>query len=148
MDDFTLITPTFETGLTVSAEDGEVSRDGSFSDVFIDRTQLYPDNLFVSNVYSAYCCSGYSHMEIRNHKTDNSSPCTPKKILLIRDSFSDVLVPFLSLGYAQLDVIDLRSFDENLIQYMEETRPDMVLVVYNPGAYEQKNSNMFDFLKQ
>jgi hypothetical protein len=33
------------------------------------------------------------------------------------------------------------------MEYVKELSPDMVLIVYNPGAYESKNSEMFDFLK-
>lgn len=143
MDDFTVITPSFETDLSLSADNGTVCREGSFADVFIVRDCLYPDNQLTSHVYSTYCGRAFSQAQIQNHKTGSVSP---KKILIIRDSFSDVLVPFLTLGYAQLDVLDLRSFSGNLMEYIEECSPDMVLVVYNPGAYENNNLVMFDFL--
>lgn len=146
MDDFTVITPNFETKLSFSAENGPVHREGSFSDVFIVRDALYPDDPLTSNVYSTYCGSSFSQMELRNHGTESGPSCTPKKLLLIRDSFSDVLIPFLSLGYEQLDVLDLRTFEGNLMDYIERSCPDMVLVVYNPGAYENNNLIMFDFL--
>ena len=142
-DDFTVITPTFETNFSFSAEEGEILRSGSFSDVFIVRELLHSEDLLLSNTYATYCGGGFSQMEIHNY----SSACSPKKILLIRDSFSDVLIPFLAMGYAQLDVLDLRYYHEDLMAYVEKLSPDMVLVVYNPGAYEEKNSNMSDFLK-
>ena len=43
-------------------------------------------------------------------------------------------------------VIDLRGFSGDLMGYIEESAPDVVMVVYNPGAYEPKNFGMFDFL--
>ena len=143
MDDFTVITPTFDTDFSFFAEDGEIVRSGSFPDVFIVRDLLYSEDPLLSNTYATYCGGGFSQMEIHNHHTG----CSPKKILLIRDSFSDVLIPFLAMGYEQLDVLDLRYFDNNLMEYVKELSPDMVLIVYNPGAYESKNSEMFDFLK-
>lgn len=142
-DDFTLITPSYETAFSFSAENGTVSREGSFSDAFIVRENLYSDDPLSSNTYQTYCGNSYSQIKILNHRDDT---CSPKKILLIRDSFSDVLIPFLSLGYAQLDVLDLRNFHGNVLDYVRETNPDAVLVVYNPGAYENNNLVMFNFL--
>lgn len=146
MDDFTIVTPAFETDLSLSAQYGTDLRKGSFSDVFIVRENLYPEDPIISNMYSTYCGYGFSQVTIQNHNTASETPCTPKKILLIRDSFSDVTLPFLSMGYAQLDALDLRTFNGNLMEYIEECCPDMVLVLYNPGAYENNNLVMFDFL--
>lgn len=146
LEDFTVITPNYETEFSLSAENGDIHREGSFSDVFIVRDRLYPDNPLMSDVYTTYCGPSLSQMEIQNHNANSNSPCTPKKILLIRDSFSEVLIPFLSLGYEQLDVLDLRYFNGNVMSYIEKSRPDMVLVVYNPGVFENNNFIMFDFL--
>ena len=147
LDDFTVITPNFETDFAVSAENGETYVEGTFSDVFIARNNLYPDDLLTSNVYGTYFASGLSQMNIQNRKTDSVASCSPKKILLIRDSFSDVLIPFLSTGYSELEVLDLRTFDDNLMGYIKTVSPDLVLIVYNPGAYENNNLVMFDYLK-
>lgn len=144
MDDFTVITPVFETDLSFSRDNGEVVCEGCFSDVFIDRDVLYSNNRLTSNTYSTYLGRSFSQIRILNQKTTSISP---KKILLIRDSFSDVLIPFISLGYAQVDALDLRSFTGNLMDYIDECSPDIVLVVYNPGAYENNNLVMFDFLE-
>lgn len=40
----------------------------------------------------------------------------------------------------------LRYFNGNVLSYIEKSRPDMVLVVYNPGVFENNNFIMFDFL--
>lgn len=147
-DDFTVITPNFETDLSLSAEyaDGKVRREGNFEDVFIVRELLHSDDIFLSNVYSTYCGIGFRQMEIYNHNAETGTQGTSKKLLIIRDSFSDVLIPFLSLNYERLDVLDLRGFTGDLIDYIEKACPDMVLVIYNPGAFEPHNQIMFDFM--
>lgn len=147
-DDFTLITPKFDTKLTFLDSDAGVSREGSFSDVFLFMENLICEDPFRSNTYQVYCGSNRSRIEIANHGIGHNTAGADKKLLLIRDSFSDVLVPFLSMGYAQTHVIDLRYFEGDLLEYVEQYSPDMVLVVYNPGAYESSNANMFDFLPQ
>jgi len=145
-DDLTVITPVFRTDFSLTAENGTDNREGTFEDVFIVREHLTPGDPLMSNAYATYCGYGFSHAEIQNNTADPDFPCSPKKVLIIRDSFSDVLIPFMSLAYAQLDVIDLRGFSGDLMGYIEESAPDVVMVVYNPGAYEPKNFGMFDFL--
>ena len=44
--------------------------------------------------------------------------------------------------------LDLRLWGEGLLDYIDETRPDAVLVLYNPGALEDNNTIMFDFLSR
>ena len=70
-----------------------------------------------------------------------------KRLLVLQDSFSLVVIPFLSLGYEQVDYLDLRLWGGDLLGYMDETRPDAVLILYNPGALEDNNTVMFEFLR-
>ena len=46
-----------------------------------------------------------------------------------------------------MDYLDLRLWDGDLLAYIDETEPDMVLVLYNPGALEDNNTVMFEFLR-
>ena len=57
-----------------------------------------------------------------------------------------MVAPFLSLGYDSVRLLDLRLFWGDLMTYIEDYEPDLVLAVYNPGAYEDNNWEMFDFL--
>ena len=70
-----------------------------------------------------------------------------KRLLVLQDSFSLVVIPFFSLGYERVDYLDLRLWDGDLLAYIDETQPDMVLVLYNPGALEDNNTVMFEFLR-
>ena len=66
---------------------------------------------------------------------------------MLKDSFSSVVIPFLSLSYEELCFIDPRVFSEDLLEFVEEYDPDLVMVLYNPGAYENNNLAMFEFIK-
>ena len=66
---------------------------------------------------------------------------------MLQDSFSLVVIPFFSLGYERVDYLDLRLWDGDLLAYIDETGPDAVVVLYNPGALEDNNTVMFDFLR-
>ena len=68
------------------------------------------------------------------------------KILLLTESFSDVISPFLYCAYSDVDEIDLRLFDGSLQAYIEETKPVLVVCMYS--AYEQNSSGaeaLFEF---
>lgn len=62
---------------------------------------------------------------------DNKNLKNGKKILVIKDSFANSLVPFLTQNFEEVHVIDLRSFNIKISNYMEENDFDNILVLYN-----------------
>lgn len=54
-----------------------------------------------------------------------------KKILVIKDSFANSLVPFLTQNFEQVNVIDLRNFNIKISNYMKENDFDNILILYN-----------------
>jgi hypothetical protein len=59
-----------------------------------------------------------------------------KKILLVKDSFAEVVSPFLSLGVEELHILDLRYFNGSIKSYVAQQQPDMVVVMYNPSVID------------
>lgn len=89
--------------------------------------------------------STYSGGDVNLANIKNKKETSGKKILLIKDSFSSVLIPFLALGSSNLDVVDVRQPDKiNLREYIENTNPDIVIIMYNPSIMF-KESNAFEF---
>ena len=64
-----------------------------------------------------------------NNKSNNNK-CN-KKILIIKDSFSNTYAPFLAIIFDKIDLIDLRYFNGSLKAYIEKTKPDIVMICYN-----------------
>ena len=54
-----------------------------------------------------------------------------KKILVIKDSFGNSLVPFLTQNYEEVHVIDLRYFSSKLSNYLEGNDFEDILIIYN-----------------
>ena len=107
---------------------------------------LFPEKLteedkMNSAAYDVYCGGQYDLLRVENLLHGNG-----KRLLVLQDSFSLVVIPFLSLGYDSVRLLDLRLYGGNLMTYIEDYEPDLVLAVYNPGAYEDNNWEMFDFL--
>ena len=73
---------------------------------------------------------------------NENNPDGPR-IVLIRDSFSCALAPFLALQCSQLTTIDLRYYEGNLAEELEQMQPDLVLLLYT--ASTTRLEKMFAF---
>ena len=133
-DDLELIYPNFETDYVVvstsrgnpyvTIEKGDsVTLEGTYTDA-VFNTHETPFS------YSSYL--GGDLCEIR---VTNSKVATDKKILVIKDSFALPVSAFLSTCFAETRLLDPRYFHEDIYEYINSYEPDMVLVLYNPGAY-------------
>ena len=64
------------------------------------------------------------------------------KLLVVRDSYSDSLAPFLALDYQEVHLFDLRYNNTSLKQYVENNGIDQVLVLYSAGNFST-DTNLF-----
>jgi hypothetical protein len=135
-DDFTVFTPKFETNVTLEIPSKQLVRTGTFAQAFL-FTEYLANDPYVSNSYQSYIGASVGFRRFLNH----NAPENGKKILLVRDSFAHVYTPFLSLVCAQIDEFDLRYDygEKSLAQYVRETKPDIVLFLYNPSSLTAAN---------
>lgn len=146
-DDLTVIAPEFATDLQFSVPEENLERSGDYRDTMLFSEFLSGGDDFTISRYDVYCGQDYGLLYVTNRSADSQPTVNPKRILMLKDSFSSVVIPFLSLCYEELCFIDLRVFSEDLLTFVEEYDPDLVMVLYNPGAYENNNLAMFDFVK-
>lgn len=135
VDDYDLVLPRFATSFnfTADTENGKIERKGPFEDALLDKTNL-EKNLFEKNTYETYTGGNYAFTSVRNNKNPDGS-----KVLLIRDSFSCSMMPFLSLAYKELDAIDLRYYDKiSALELARSGKYDAVIVAYNPTVFGEK----------
>lgn len=142
-DDFNLITPKFKTSLIEEKPYEDSVRKGSFEDTILYGEQIYEKDYYHHDPYSGYC-GGNHRLQIFNNQLENNG----KTVLFIRDSFSHAVTPYFALQFKELHVVDTRGkdielYDEkvNWIKYMEELKPDVVIVLYKGVPYE----TMLDF---
>ena len=64
------------------------------------------------------------------------------KLLLIRDSYSDSLAPFLTKNFSEIHLWDLRFNSRNIQQYVEEEGIDQVVVLYSISNF-LSDKNLF-----
>lgn len=142
-DDFNLITPKFKTSLIEEKPYEDSVRKGSFEDTILYGEQIYEKDYYHHDPYSGYC-GGNHRLQIFKNQLDNNG----KTALFIRDSFSHVVTPYFALQFKELHVVDTRGEDIELYdekvdwyKYMEELKPDVVIVLYKGVPYE----TMLDF---
>lgn len=58
------------------------------------------------------------------------------KVLVIKDSYANCFVPFLTADYAQIDIIDLRNLRSSIDKIIAENGYDDVLILYNFQSYQ------------
>jgi hypothetical protein len=64
------------------------------------------------------------------------------RLLLIRDSFSDSLAPYLTAHFSQIHLIDLRYYKASLTDYIRDNQIDQALVLYSVANFVSDN-NLF-----
>lgn len=144
VDDFSYITPNFETELDVINNrdwNNEVSHlKGNFEKVFmypeyIDNTKLERK----MSTYYTYTEGIKAEVKIKNLKANNN-----KKVLILTDSFGEPVFPFVSLNFQETRVIDVRRYRAiRLYTYIEKYDPDVILFIHTPTSLYDKSCYNF-----
>lgn len=144
-DDFDLITPKFNTDFTEKQPAKNQIRNGKFED-----TVLYMENMN-KDYYGVNTYATYSGGDFRLQIMKNNMNQKGKKILIVRDSFACVTVPFLALQTSELHICDMRDYEYyvgsklNMEEYIKEIKPDYVLVLYSGIRDIDKDNGRYDF---
>ena len=142
-DDIDVILPDFETSMTEEQPAKDQKRVGSFED-----TVMYMENIETKDHYGLNPYAAYSGGDFREQIITNKLNTDGKKIMLIRDSFSCAMAPFLSLNTSKLYVVDVRDSafyvgeKIRVSEYIQRIKPDYVVVMYNGVNF---GDDLFDF---
>ena len=146
-DDFTLIIPKkeYQIHLEVYDKHNKIADNYGSYNAMIDYESIDSKDLYGKDPYHGY---GYGSS---NNFVENLSVDNDYKILLIGDSFTNVIIPFLALKTKKIDRLDLRIFNGSLENFIKANEPyDMCIVLYNPDQYNQtpgfvSHEELFDF---
>lgn len=126
LDDFSVITPNYAADFTLTVPDKGIDRSGDYVNTLLVPEMFEKKDLYTDNPYAGYIGGDYGLCHIVNHQPPND-----KRVLLVRDSFACAFTPYLAQACAELDTIDKRAFPQTIASYIEETKPDLVLFLYN-----------------
>lgn len=142
VDKINFISPKYDTSLNLRIPSKKENKKGSFKDVFYYKDAV-KESIYKSNAFGTYLGRDYPLINISNDNIINN-----KKVLIIKDSFSGPLIPYISLLYKEVDVLDARYYKkQSVMDYVEEESPDLVLVMYNSTYITYDPLTQFGFDK-
>ena len=65
---------------------------------------------------------------------------TGRRLLVIKDSYAHCFVPFTMQLFDEVDMLDLRYFNQSLSEYMEEGAYTDILFLYNASGFAEDTS--------
>ena len=141
-DDITLLTPKYPTFLHIEIPNKKVNLSGDFS-VTYDMNKIKKRDYYNLSSFGAYNHGRNPLCIIENLIAGNN-----RKFMLIYDSFSDAVIPFLALGISKVYAVDLRSFTGSLKTCIKTFKPDALAVIYYsefPGTTSIYDKQLYDF---
>ncbi|MBR3349593.1 MAG: hypothetical protein IKG55_05920 [Solobacterium sp.] len=91
---------------------------------------LFEDgNLEIKDKYTYYLDGNHAYVHI---KTDVN---TKKKALIIKDSYSHILIPYLASEYSELEIFDLRYFHDQVSTHLTDRQNTDVYVIYGVETF-------------
>ena len=87
-------------------------------------SMYFTDHLKEDDKYPVFIDGNHALTEITNTNAKNGT------ILLIKDSFSHSLAPFLAENYSKVVLVDLRYYKESVSQLVSVYNPEQVVVLY------------------
>lgn len=145
-ENISLLYPNYETNLHFEIPSIGVDLTGDFS-ITYNMEAVSEIDYYNKDPYHAY---SYGDRAVIRYENLDENIEESRKVLLIHDSFSDCMQSFLALGLQNLETLDLRYFTGSLEAYIEESQPDMVIVMYNAGELSfdvnlTTHTNLYDF---
>ncbi|MST68854.1 hypothetical protein FYJ66_04510 [Clostridiales Family XIII bacterium RF-744-FAT-WT-3] len=128
------------------------SRRGKFADSLVDSRIVTRGDLYHRVSYDAYMNGRGVVATVINEgfKSREKSPggirssAASGRILLVGDSYSWCMVPFLAMNYRQVTAVDMRDFTEmSLWEYLKNNTFDCVVIAHNPASLEGRNFSFF-----
>ena len=135
IDDFSIITPKFETHMTVDIPSKDFHREGSFSETAYSDTHMGNTTFYTAFPYEKY---GHSDKGLIQYRNENAP--IKKKIMTIGDSFTNTSTTFFPLCVQSCDELDMRFYTQDFTEHFEEYNPDILIVMITASTLVQENT--------
>jgi hypothetical protein len=98
----------------------------SYIDEAHTASTLYElDNLSKKDKYAVFLNGNHALIRITTDVPGD------KRLLVVKDSYANSMIPFLTDHFREIDVVDLRYFNDSVLKLMEERQFQDMLVLYN-----------------
>jgi hypothetical protein len=92
------------------------------------------DNLSKKDKYTVFLDGNHSLIKIST-KSDSG-----KKLVIIKDSYANSLVPFLTDHYSEIYMVDLRFYYDDINEFIKTNGIDDALILYNANTFFEDES--------
>ena len=89
----------------------------------------FREYLKTNDKYCVFLGRNQAYMNIKTNVRND------KKILVIKDSYANSFVPFLTQNYSEISVIDLRYVKNSIKDFANPNDYDQVLFLYNASTF-------------
>ncbi|MGG4343307.1 DHHW family protein [Paenibacillus lautus] len=79
--------------------------------------------------YAMFLNGNHALIQIKTSNTNG------RKLLVVKDSYANSLIPFLLKHYSEIHVIDLRYYEEDLTSFVNEQGIQEMLLLYNANTF-------------
>jgi hypothetical protein len=149
LEPFTFLFPKFDTDLTIRILSRAIEKRGDFRVIYNqERLQdiIQEKDPYKKDYYGVYFHGLTPMISVHNHLLEHKK----NKIMIIHDSFSLLVAPFLALGVQGVDTIYTKlgrrsNFRGSVRSLIEKILPSVVIVAYYPGTIVQEDDGVFIF---
>ncbi|MFA4132958.1 MULTISPECIES: DHHW family protein [unclassified Brevibacillus] len=92
------------------------------------------DNLSKKDKYAVFLNGNHALVRITTDHPDG------KKLLVVKDSYANSLIPFLVEHFAEIDVVDLRYYEESVAKFIQDRQFHDMLFLYNVKTFFEDTS--------
>ncbi len=93
------------------------------------------DSLDEMDKYGGYLYGNNSLCIVENPDVTDGS-----KLLVIKDSYANIMIPLLAQNFSEIHIVDFRFFNLNISEYIESEEIDKTLILYNFKTFTEDNS--------
>ena len=87
------------------------------------------ENLEKKDKYTVFFNGNHGLIRITTDNTEG------RRLLIVKDSYANSLIPFLTPHFSEIDVIDLRYYEGDVRKLTEDRQIHDMLIVYNTSTF-------------
>ncbi|MFB5266425.1 DHHW family protein [Paenibacillus enshidis] len=112
---------------------------GKYTVTFVDEgkasNSLYaPEQLEKKDKYAVFLNGNHGLIRIETAQTNE------KKLLVVKDSYANSFIPFLLKHFSEIDVVDLRYYEQDLAEFVNRQGIQEMLLLYNVNTFSEDPS--------
>lgn len=89
------------------------------------------ENLDKKDKYTVFLDGNHPYIKIKTNVKED------KKLLIIKDSFANSFIPFLTGHFSEIHIIDPRYYKDDIVDLIEEENIDDVLILYSVDTFSK-----------